>query len=1237
MNKKHTLWSVAAVAAATSVIGAAVPMMAAENASVVYVGDTATLSVDVSGDATEGDLTVTRSVDGGEATVIKTIAAPVVNQTVSDTLPAYVTASAGTHTITYTVTDAKGVSKTTQTVLNVQAPQVLQATVEVMRDPSDTQQVYVDSNDNMFVEVKVNGFSNGDNITVERSIDDNAFQFVTSNHDFFASDFTDSIASASSYAGAQHSIEYRVTNNSNGTVASAETILDLSKNTTLKSVDFVADGSRVIEINENQSAVINFSMQTLNSGDPVVLYKGVDGAAATYFKSIPMNGNVQSVSDTISNLSVGTHTVTYGLDNGKNIEFTIRVKAVQNTVPTAYATLSTSAGAEQDVSLKATATHPDYSSGQVRIYRSIDGGTEVYVNTITANGQTQTFADKIPSLTEGSHKILYTYKTFDGVVVGYLDVSVTTEKANSQTSQLSSGTDKQYYTVTTGQSLTISGWLQAPSFNGVTTVTRSVDGGAVTKVWTGSSDGAKHTYTDTISGFSVGNHTVTYTVYDSGSGSTVTNTVTVNATAASIPTSNTTQTINGVENSTTPITLSGQYQSSGNTVYVTRSIDGGTSENVTSFLADGVKHTINDTLPTLSAGTHRIVYTFTCNNAVVGTSTVVLNVSSDAANTSTPTIYTQTPVVNYNKVATVINVNSSRIGDTLTIKRYVDGAYNGAVKTVNSTGSYQYITDEYTISNGTHTVYYSVTGTTGLVAFSKADTINVTGNGNSYSGSYLYASKPTISFPVPIISNYNVSANVIVNDNDSSDKLTVQRYVDGVLSKTFNTVSPNRTAAVLADNFILSGGTHTVYYTVTDLYGNVVTSEGYSITAPYGTVRPVSGQYSADAPILTIDSANKTYQSGKAPEVSLKLYVPTYGERVDLYYQIDNEAPVRFDTVMSRGGSVYVTAKLPNNLKDGTHNVVFYAVDSKGSTSSYNGSGVSSTSFKVNGTTPTIKVNSLVSDTVSVGEPIDIDFEVSGGSGEKLDVYYCFDSLPPANVGTYRAGESASVSIPTIGIDVGKHTLNIYAQDPSGVKSSVQTFNITYTGENDGKAEKTGKKNVISGDSVNNVPVVAANLVNTTVTASDQAVVNVSIVDKDEGEKISLYYSVDDGEDTLLTTFKSSGSAVNKSITLPKLPVGSHTVKIWAKDAKGDVSDTDYVTVSVTAATTAATITTNNPRTEAITITTGGKGTIKTGVEDKKDNTPAIVAATVATVTVIGGGVLAIVKTKKSKENKNKN
>ncbi len=1231
MNRKRIIWSVSAIAAASAVVGSVVPTMAADNnTSVVHVGDIATLSVDISGDATEGDLTVTRSIDGGEPTVIRTVAAPVVSQTVSDTLPSYITASAGRHIILYTVTDAMGVSKTSQITLDVQNPLTIQLSSEVTKDPADPEQVYVDGSDRMFIKLNATGFENGDRFTVERSIDYGSYQLLATDVDF-RGEYTDNIANASSYAGAQHSFKYRIMSSSSGAAASSETIVNITKGSTLKSVDFMMNGSKTIEINENQSAVINFSMQTLNSGNPVTLYKRVDGATSSFFKSIPMDGTVQTVSDTISGLSVGTHNVVYSLEDGKSIEFTVIVKAVENKASTAYETLTTYAGIEQDVSLTATVAAPNGSSEQVCVYRSIDGKGENFVSNITADGKAQTLADKLPGLEIGSHKVLYTYKTFGGTVIGYLDVSVTTEKAKDQTSSVSGGTDKQYYTMATGQSIQITGWAQAPVSNGSTTVSKRIDNGSSATVWMGPSDGAKHTYTDTISGLSEGTHTVTYTTHDSGSNTTVTGTVTINVTASGSVTPGTSQTINGTENRETPVTISGKYQASGSTVYVTRSIDSGASTNVTSFTADGVSHSINDTIPALSVGTHRIVYTFTCNNAVVGTSTVILNVSSADPGNRVPSISTQTPVVNNDKVATVLCVSNPRAWNNLTIKRYVDGVYHSTVKQISSDGSYQYITDEYRLPAGTHSVYYSVTNSDGYTAYSSANSITI--NSSSHGGSTYYATKPTISFHTPVVANYSVSGNVIVNDNDTGDRLTVQRYVDGMLSRTFDVVTPNRTATPVYDRFDLPSGTHTVHYTVTDSYGNTARSEGYYITTPSGTVRPVSGQVITDAPILTVDQSSKTYQSGDAPEVTLKLYTPNYNDRVDLYYQIDNEMPVRFDTVISRGGTSYVTAKLPRNLGNGNHSVLFYAIDSAGNVSNYNGNLQNVLNFKVGDTAPSIQIDSLVNDTSALGEPIDIDFTVSGRSGDTLTVYYYFDALSPTSIGSYRAGESGSVSIPSTGIDAGKHQLNIYAQGSDGTKSTVKCYTITYSG-NDGDSKKT----VISGDEINNAPIVVASLESSNVTANDQAVISVSVVDKDAGEKVSLYYSVDNGTETLLTTFKSSGSATNKSITLPKLAEGSHTVKIWAKDAKGDVSDADYVTINVTAATMAATVfANNNPTgtgtpisTNTITVT-APKGTIKTGVEKEKDNTVAIVAGSVAGAAILGGGIAIAVKKKNNK------
>lgn len=69
--------------------------------------------------------------------------------------------------------------------------------------------------------------------------------------------------------------------------------------------------------------------------------------------------------------------------------------------------------------------------------------------------------------------------------------------------------------------------------------------------------------------------------------------------------------------------------------------------------------------------------------------------------------------------------------------------------------------------------------------------------------------------------------------------------------------------------------------------------------------------------------------------------------------------------------------------------------------------------------------------------------------------------------------------------------------------------------------------------------------------------------DEDQGDYVNLWYNIDSKDDTMITENYSNKGSVSGSFILPSLSPGSHELKVWAQDQKGEMSQPESYTISV--------------------------------------------------------------------------
>lgn len=339
----------------------------------------------------------------------------------------------------------------------------------------------------------------------------------------------------------------------------------------------------------------------------------------------------------------------------------------------------------------------------------------------------------------------------------------------------------------------------------------------------------------------------------------------------------------------------------------------------------------------------------------------------------------------------------------------------------------------------------------------------------------------------------------------------------------------------------LSGGQHTIYYSLKDQLGNV-TEKTYTITisdtrGPQITdMTPVSGTVSADPkPVIKVKISDTN--SIVTSQVVMKL----------------NGTPVTaaYDAVTS-----FVTYSVPQPLKNGIYQVEVSASDIFGNAS------VSTWSFSVNDNTPPSITNLVPSNGSLTGnvKPL-IEANVSDLSGISNPAYFQIDGINLE--GEYKSQTGKASYLPVTPLNPGQHTVSMYVYDFQGNKASAAwAFSVALTGP--AVTDVTpSPESVIANlipqfsarfdDPHNLDPAVVIKVDNQTVT---------SVIQWDG--IYSTEYDSCTGEAYQVRT----GDDYTKGVVtaqLPQLSGGQHTLYYCLKDRLGNVTEDSYTfTVSDT-------------------------------------------------------------------------
>jgi hypothetical protein len=362
-------------------------------------------------------------------------------------------------------------------------------------------------------------------------------------------------------------------------------------------------------------------------------------------------------------------------------------------------------------------------------------------------------------------------------------------------------------------------------------------------------------------------------------------------------------------------------------------------------------------------------------------------------------------------------------------------------------------------------------------------------------------------------------------------------------------------------------------------------------------------------------------------------------DKITVYYQIDNGKAVEIDSYTSKGKTATIDGELPANLSVGEHTVIFYAEDKSGNCSNDDGDTKvkdleedegNKITITVTNSAPVLKILSVPSTADSAATvPVSLSVE-ENDAGQTVTVYYQIDDKFPEKAASFTStGSAYTVNFEIPALTEGSHTITFYAEDEAGLRSnkngnvSTQTYYTATTNQDVNQVTVTVQDSSKTGKSeFTNVPTVDIITSPENVKSGDNYKVTFSVLDKDKGESVSIYYSLDGGEAKEYLTYSSNGIANVKTINLGKLDsTVSHKVAVWAIDASGNRSDAD-ISISSIGDNENTIQTTENTST---TFTTS----VKTGVESA-NTSRSIMAAIVGLGAVSAAGISAF-KNKKNK------
>lgn len=513
-----------------------------------------------------------------------------------------------------------------------------------------------------------------------------------------------------------------------------------------------------------------------------------------------------------------------------------------------------------------------------------------------------------------------------------------------------------------------------------------------------------------------------------------------------------------------------------------------------------------------------------------------------------------------------VDVTEKDPGDVIRVYRSIDGNSPILIDTYISDGNKHPIEDKLPdgLKPGQHTVVYTCVDQGGLTS-EDTETFEIT---EAYKEPDHTNNPPIISItdiPDDIEENTSIPVVVTVTEKDPGDVVKVYRVIDGGDPVLIDTFVSDGTKRPIDDKIPgLTPGNHTIKYICVDQDG--LTSEDVKSIVITETKTPETPN---NPPTLYIDSITETTTADKPIEITLKVNDEDIGQRIWVYYVVDDEKPVLIKKFTSKGKIVTIDIDI-KDLEMGNHEIIFYAVDEKDAYSNDDGNvkvkdyddpsknKPNVAEVRVSNTPPELEVISKP-DVVSEGEDVVIGIEtIDIDISQQVAVYYVLDGRWPVKITDYISnGTKVPSQIVLDNLAPGRHVIDIYAIDELGARSD-DSGSFNNRNKSRVEVDVKAKEDLF----VNHPPVLTPDKNNQNdFTIGDDAKIRFSVNDEDVGQKVTVYYQIDNGDIIKLDMFISNGVSKWLDIDLSKLPVGDHTIRIWAVDEAGDISDMDNAIV----------------------------------------------------------------------------
>jgi peptidoglycan/xylan/chitin deacetylase (PgdA/CDA1 family) len=380
--------------------------------------------------------------------------------------------------------------------------------------------------------------------------------------------------------------------------------------------------------------------------------------------------------------------------------------------------------------------------------------------------------------------------------------------------------------------------------------------------------------------------------------------------------------------------------------------------------------------------------------------------------------------------------------------------------------------------------------------------------------------KPTVSVTAPAANaNVSGSVNLTASASDNVGVVGVKFFVDGNLIGSEDTTSPYQ---VSLDSKTLTNGTHSLTATARDAAGNSTTSAAISITVANPTPDTTKPTVSVTAPAANASVSGSINLTADASDnvgvVGVKFFVDG-----NLVGSEDASAPyqVSLDTT---------------TLTKGNHSITAIARDAAGNSTTSAAVSVAVANDTSDSTAPTVSVTAPTVD-ANVSGSINLTADASDNVGVVGVKFFVDGNL----VGTEDLAAPYQVSLDTTTLTNGTHSVTAIARDAAGNPTTSAAVSITVANP----TPDTTKPSVS----------VTAPAVNASVSGSIDLTADAS----DDVGVVGVKFFVDGN----LVGSEDVAAPYQVSLDTTTLTNGNHSVTAIARDAAGNSTTSDAVSVTV--------------------------------------------------------------------------